>query len=32
MTDISTKLVGSLKTMGLTEYEAKVYSIQVLLD
>lgn len=32
MTDISTELVGSLKTMGLTEYEAKVYSALVLFD
>jgi len=32
MTDISTNLVESLKTMGLTEYEAKVYSALVLFD
>lgn len=32
MTEISNNLVESLKTMGLTEYEAKVYSALVLFD
>jgi sugar-specific transcriptional regulator TrmB len=32
MNEISTKLVDSLKTLGMTEYEAKVYSALVLFD
>jgi predicted DNA-binding transcriptional regulator len=32
MSDISSGLVESLKTLGLTEYEAKVYSALVLFD
>lgn len=32
MTEISNNLVESLKIMGLTEYEAKVYSVLVLFD
>lgn len=32
MTEISNNLIESLKTMGLTEYEAKVYSALVLFD